>query len=385
MKLAFQIAYKNLMGAGLRTWLNVAVLSFAFVMIIFFNGLMDGWNQEATRDAISWEYGQGQLLHNDFDPFDPFTIEDGHGVLPVNVANDFESILIQQGYIYPNGRMISVLLKGINTDQKTLEIPTQLLAKSTAATPILIGKRMAEAINLQEGSEVLMRWRDANGAFDAVNLTVVGIFDSNVGAIDNGQVWLSLKRLQSMTGLGRQVTMGIAQKEGVFTGLNGWKFLNQEYLLRDLAEAIATERISSSIFYLMLLAISLLALFDTQVLSIFRRQREIGTFIALGMTRQEVVRLFTIEGSMYSVFAVVLGSIYGIPLLAWLAKYGIPTPAASRDAGVIISDTIYPIYGFGLIVLTVFLIVIAATIVSFLPATKIAKLNPVNALKGKLQ
>ena len=42
MKLAFQLAYKNLMGAGLRTWLNVVVLSFAFVLIIFYNGLIDG-------------------------------------------------------------------------------------------------------------------------------------------------------------------------------------------------------------------------------------------------------------------------------------------------------------------------------------------------------
>jgi putative ABC transport system permease protein len=85
MKLAFQIAYKNLLGAGLRTWLNVAVLSFAFVMIIFFNGLMDGWNQEATRDAISWEYGKGHLLYEDFETLDPFTFEEVHCVLPKKV------------------------------------------------------------------------------------------------------------------------------------------------------------------------------------------------------------------------------------------------------------------------------------------------------------
>jgi putative ABC transport system permease protein len=385
MRLAFQIAYKNLMGAGLRTWLNVAVLSFAFVMIIFFNGLMDGWNQEATRDAISWEYGKGHLLHEDFDTLDPFTFEDGHGVLPKNIANEFESILIQQGSVYPDGRMMSVQLKGIDIDQETLEIPTQLLAKSKADIPVVIGKRMAEATNLQEGSEVLMRWRDNNGTFDASTLTVVGIFDSNVATIDKGQVWMPLKRLQDMTGLQGHVSIGIANQNGDYVGIDGWKYESQEYLLSDLAEAVATERISSSIFYLMLLAISFLALFDTQVLSIFRRQREIGTFIALGMTRQEVVKIFTVEGSMYSLFAIVLGSLYGIPLLLWLSKNGIPVPAGSQDAGVVISDTIYPIYGFGLIGFTILLIVIAATIVSFLPATKIAKLNAVNALKGKLQ
>jgi predicted lysophospholipase L1 biosynthesis ABC-type transport system permease subunit len=54
----------------------------------------------------------------------------------------------------------------------------------------------------------------------------------------------------------------------------------------------------------------MLAIFDTQVLSVFRRQKEIGTYIALGYTRKEVVTLFTVEGSMHAVLAALLaGSI----------------------------------------------------------------------------
>ncbi len=60
---------------------------------------------------------------------------------------------------------------------------------------------------------------------------------------------------------------------------------------------------------------AMLAVFDTQVLSIFRRQKEIGTYVALGMTRGQVVKLFTIEGAMHSVLAALVGAVYGIPLL----------------------------------------------------------------------
>ena len=73
MKLAFQLAYKNLIGAGLRTWLNVAILSFCFVIIIFFNGIIDGWNQQAKKDSVEWQYGNGQLIHEKYDIFDPFS------------------------------------------------------------------------------------------------------------------------------------------------------------------------------------------------------------------------------------------------------------------------------------------------------------------------
>jgi len=39
---SLKLALRNLLGAGLRTWLNVAVLSFAFVVIVFYNGMLDG-------------------------------------------------------------------------------------------------------------------------------------------------------------------------------------------------------------------------------------------------------------------------------------------------------------------------------------------------------
>ena len=137
--------------------------------------------------------------------------------------------------------------------------------------------------------------------------------------------------------------------------------------------------------YLLLLAIALLAIFDTQVLSIFRRQKEIGTYIALGMTRAQVVKLFTIEGSLYSILAMIAGCIYGVPLFIYLGKTGIGMPQASQDMGISLADKIYPIVGVQLIVTTILLVTISATIVSFLPAKKISKMNPVLALKGKLQ
>lgn len=132
-----------------------------------------------------------------------------------------------------------------------------------------------------------------------------------------------------------------------------------------------------------LLIIALLAIFDTQVLSIFRRQREIGTYIALGMTRPQVIGIFTVEGAAHSVFAALAGAVYGIPLFIYLAKYGISF--GFGDMGLTLADTLYPYYSLELIFWTVLIVVLAATIVSYLPARRIAKMKPTEALKGKLQ
>lgn len=384
MKLAFQLAYKNLIGAGLRTWLNVAVLSFCFVIIIMFNGMMDGWDQQAKRDTVAWEYGNGHLINENYDKFDPFSLQDGHGPIPTDLTH-VTPILIQQGTIYPDGRMVSMALKGIQASQTTLELPTQSLLDSDAAIPAIIGKRMAESTKLEIGEEVLLRWRDKNGTFDAANITIVDIFDNNVGTTDNGQVWIDIDDLWTMTGMTGEATMMVVSNDYVHSDIEGWNFESQDDLLSDIETIIATKKTSSAVMYMLLLAIALLAIFDTQVLSIFRRQKEIGTYVSLGMTRRQVVGLFTVEGSMYSIFAMIVGCIYGIPLFIYLAKAGIAMPQASQEMGVALAEKIFPVYGAQLVIGTIILVVIAATIVSFMPARKIAKMDPVAALKGKLQ
>src|SRR6056297_1858283 len=125
MKLAIKLAYRNLIGAGLRTWLNVIVLSFSFVVIIWMKGIMAGWDQQAKTDMQNWEIGSGQLWHENYDPYDPFTLNESHASIPEEIQNKVESgkvvpVLIAQGTIYPEGRMQSILIKGIKTDQQVL-------------------------------------------------------------------------------------------------------------------------------------------------------------------------------------------------------------------------------------------------------------------------
>ena len=388
--LAFKLAFKNIFGAGFRTFLNIAVLSFAFVIIIWHNGVIDGWNQQARRDTIEWEIGQGQLWHPDFDPLDYLSYPDAHAPLsaPIKALVDegqLAPILITQASAFPQGRMQGVILKGISPQQHILKIPSSKLETSGDEAPALIGTRMAKDIKMKEGDQLLLRWRDKNGTFDALEITVAGVFNCNVPTIDGGQIWLPLERLREMTGLPGEATILVAGDGYGGGGQPPWVFKNQDYLLADLDMIIQSKKGGGAIIYGLLLIIALLAIFDTQVLSIFRRQKEIGTYIALGMTRWQVVGIFTVEGSVYSILAILLGALYGGPLLWYSAKVGWAMPAASTDMGISIAERIYPVYGVGLILFTVLLVVLTATIVSFLPARKIARLNPTDALKGKVQ
>jgi ABC-type lipoprotein release transport system permease subunit len=281
--------------------------------------------------------------------------------------------------------MQSVLLKGIDPHQKILKIPSEKLAKDSYEIPVMMGTRMAEATKLNIGDLVTIRWRDANETFDAAEAKIVALFKCNVPMIDNGQIWLPLARLQQMMQMPGEATIAItAPTKDLNAHVSGWNFQDQNSLLSDIDQTIEQKQIGGSIIYLILLLLAMLAIFDTQILSIFRRQKEIGTQIALGMTRGQVIRLFTLEGAMHSILAAGVAAIYGIPLLSLQAIYGISMPENTDDYGMAIAEKIFPVYSLGLIITTTVVIFIVATIVSFIPARRIARMKPTDAIRGKI-
>lgn len=386
-----KLAFRNLLGAGLRTWLNVFVLSLAFVMIIWFKGFLSGWDHQAKHDMISWEIGSSQFWQSTYDPYDPFSLNESHATIPQQFSEaikkgDMTPVLITQGTIYPQGRIQPVLLKGISLHNKVIQLPTDLLSSNDDEVMAMIGSRMANDTKLQEGDYVVMRWRNKNGTFDAIELKIGAIFDCDVPTVDQGQIWLPLETLQQMMQLPGEATLIISNSiHEENDSPQGWEYKSTEVLLKDIDELIKTKSIGGSIMYLVLMLLAMLAIFDTQVLSIFRRQREIGTFIALGMTRGEVVRMFTIEGTMHAVLATIMGAIYGIPMFWWMATNGFAMPQGTDDMGIAIADVIYPVFSLSLIIGTTILVLVTTAVVSWLPARKISKMKPTDAIRGKLQ
>ena len=389
--LSLKLAYRNLIGAGLRTWLNVFVLSFIYILIIWHYGILDGWNHQANIDLKAWEMGNGQYWNKNYDPYDFFTLEESHSKIPEvlqKASSDgiITPILISQASVYPDGRIQNMLLKGINPDQKVIAIPSAELNIESEEVPAIIGRRMARSCKLKKGDITTIRWRDVNGTFDAAEVKIVKVFNCNVPNVDAGQMYISINKLQEMMQAPNEATMFIIREDVEMSdNVSGWEYKSYDFLMTELNEMMKMKKVGGSFLYVILMLLAMLAIFDTQVLSIFRRQKEIGTYIAMGMTRSQVISLFTVEGAMHAILAVIVGAIYGVPFLLWQMNTGISMPAGSDDMGIAIAETIFPVYGVGLIITTMLLVLIITTIVSYMPARKISKMKPTDALKGKIQ
>lgn len=388
--LILKLAYRNLVGQKLRAWLNIGVLSFTYVLIIWHQGIFSGMYRQAELNSVKDEIGGGQYWHVKYDPFDPLTLDDGHGPLPPElkalvVSGDALPLLIRQATIFPEGRVQPILIRGIVPSQTVLKLPSSALSGEREVLPVMVGKIMARRNSFKEGDLITIRWRDARGTFDATEGEIVKIMSSDVPTVDLGQLWVPIESLWEMTGLQGEATLiTVRQNLASIPQAKGWVFRDHDYLLKDIIDIVKSKRIGGAILYSVLLFLAMLAIFDTQVLAIFRRRKEIGTLMALGMTRGRVIAIFTLEGMMNGILAIAVAAIYGFPLLYFSATYGIPLPYSGEDWGIAIAARLFPVYSVTLVGITVGIIMTTVTIVSYLPSRKISGMKPTEAIKGKL-
>ena len=390
----FKIAIKNLLGAKLRTWLNVFVTALSFFMIILFSAMYDGMREHAKQVTIDTEIAGGAYWHPEYDPLDPMTFEDAHSIIPRDLKSLVDqkkaiAVLVSQASIYPNGRIMPVIMKGITPEQNIVNMPTQMLVgHEEVAIPVLIGRGMAKDANLQVGDAFTIRWLDADRTYDADEGTVVHIMDTENFKLDMGHIWVPLKKAQTMLAMEEEATY-VTYSEGVSAvkNKNDWIPRDVKYLIRDMEALIKADEPNAAIMYIVLLCFAAMGIFNAQVLSIFRRGKEIGTLMALGMTRTWVVGLFTLEGGLNAFLAAIMTVILFGPLLWYFGTNGIWLGVDYSDGamGLIVEKYLIPVYSVGLVVTTTIIVSIIVLIVSYLPSRRIARMKPTDALRGKVR
>ena len=387
----FKIALKNLLGARLRTFLNVLVTAFSFFLILFMSAMYNGMLQHAKQVTMETEIAGGAYWHPEYDPLDPLTFEDAHSVPPAAVQalvgeKKAFPVLVSQASIYPGGRIMPAIMKGIPPGQNIVNMPTDALSgHEEIDLPVLIGKGMASDTKLEVGDVFTIRWLDADRTYDANEGTVVHIMDTENFKLDMGHIWIPLNKAQAMLAMEGEATY-VTYEKGIPPVQNKGDWIPRDinYLVQDMEAIIEADKPGAQVMYMVLLALAAMGIFNAQVLSIFRRGREIGTLMAIGMTRSRVVGLFTLEGGLNAVLSAVVTLIVFGPILWYFGVYGIPLPIDYSEMGMIVAKRLIPVYTIGLVVSTTILVSIIVLIVSYIPSRRIARMKPTNALRGKV-
>ena len=384
----WDIARKNFYRQGMRAFLNVLVTALSIISLIFMLSLLNGFQAQATRNLVATDVGGGHYRAPGFDipsptEWEDHTLKAAESLLRLS-DKDKAEVLIQQGQLYPNRRLYPVQIRGVSMEQSLLNLPLDNLRKYGKqiedVIPVVVGVKMARKAHLKKGDILTLKWRDRSGAVDARDILIVDVGDMVNPRVDDGVVWLRLDHLRSMTDRQGEVSW-VAVRE--YMGpVEGFEFQTVDALMADLLALLKQDRINSKILWTILMILVCTSVFNTQILNIFKRQKEIGTLMALGMEPMRIVRIFTLEGALAALWALVFAVLLGVPFFIWFQGVGFDVTHLS-EASFPIRETIYPDYQpkeiFYSLLIVVFLVVMAA----WIPVKKIIRLDPTLALRGR--
>jgi putative ABC transport system permease protein len=390
-QMILKLALRNIIGNGWRSLINIVIISFVLIGLIWGEGMWYSWLKLAKTQQSEWEYGGGILRATSYDPFDAFTWEKGYSPLPVGARQDVQQgnivpILFSPGMIYPQGRMMNAMIKGIPQSQRLLRFPSGALkSEDSAYVPAIIGREMSKSSKLQEGDVFTLRIKDSSGSFNALDLQVAKVMDCPVPSLDIGTVWMDLSALRDVKLLPDAATV-LVLKDASLANISdkAYRYISPKEFFADLDQMVKTKVGGQTLPFGMMILLAMLAIFDTQTLAIFKRRKEIGMLSALGMTKRQIIGVFTWEGALYMVAASVFSVVAGFPLFWYFAVKGFSLPQGYDSFGVAgFSEPLKFHYPLPIVFVTLLFLFLLTLFVSWLPARKIAKLNPTVALRGK--
>lgn len=388
----FKLALRNILNNGWRSLINVLILSIVLIIIIWMQATLHSWTSQAEIQQGLWEYGEGILRARNYDPFDPLSFDESYAKIPAEyeagvASGELVPILLSPATIYPQMRMQSAVLKGIPQKQDVVAFPSEkLYFEEGDLVPVLIGQAMAKSSRLAEGDIFTIRVREITGSFNAIDAIVKEVLQIPAPSADIGTIWMDydlLQELRNAPDMASYFVMGNSRYFGKET--QDFRFVDRNEYFADLYEMMDASSLQQTTIYSLLVFLAMLSIFDTQALAVFRRRKEIGTLSAMGLTKGKIIGLFTLEGVLYTFFAMLLTPILGFPLFWYFARFGFPVLEGFDAFG--LPGFVEPImYQYPLDeILVIFAAILVLTVfVSWLPARKISKLNPVDALRGKV-
>ncbi len=398
------IAWRNLWRNRRRTLFTAGSIAFACLLLMFSRSLQLGSYTGMIDAATELFTGHAQVQHGDFldDPRLRYRISNAAG-LTEQVAS-----LPGVAGVAPRGQAFALLsldersfgaqVMGVvpAAEQAISTLPTSLVAGRylTSGEEAYIGSTLARNLGAQTGDELVVLGTGPEGGVAALAVTVVGIFETGQAELDRGLVQVPLKAFQQAFYLEDQVHQlalvvdDLSRLDKVAASVEALlppelAFRRWQQLMPDVVQAIALDRASNRLFYGILTLVVLFSIVNTFIMTVFERTREFGMLLAIGMRPWRLIGMLQLEALWLAALGSAIACLLAIPMLAWLSQVGIPM-AGMED---LMGGFAFPshlkadisLVQMGVIPLV---FVVGCQISALLPALRLRRLDPVEALRA---
>jgi len=401
-----QLAWRNIWRNSLRSLVIMAAIAMGMVGGVFSLALYNGMTQQKVRSAIGTQTAHVQLHHRQFQEKRAIehTLPNRSGLRELlqqhpEVTAFSERISVSGMAASSNGSG-GIELLGIDPAQErqVSTIHSRLVEgtyfDSAGRKPLLIGKKLAEKLEVGLRSKVVVTLQDAQGHITGAAFRVVGIFQTSSSAFDGATAFVLMEDLNSIAALSGQIheialltsdaqaaaalKSGLAEQVPEKVAVSTWKETQPE--LAYMSDAMAQTNFIFMIVILFALAFGIL---NTMLMAVFERVREIGVLMAVGMEKPRIFRLIVTETVYLSLLGAAFGLGLAVLLIGWTGQVGIPLDQFSEGfAAYGIDSTAYPELSPGFYVQMVVMVFFTALLSALYPAWKALRLHPVEAIRG---
>lgn len=397
-----KLAWRNLWRHPRRTFLLMLVVIYATVTIILFWGLQDGFFDSMMTGNARFLSApvliSSEAYYQDPDPAEGLpnldflaAVKAVPGVRGAAPRLEFPA-LARSAYTSQG-----VQARGIDPalEASVSGIPSSIKEGRMLQKPgeVVMGKTLAQRLDVRLGERAVLDVAAMAGQ-QSVGLTLVGLADTGLSAIDENTVLLDINQARSLTGLKTATGVALDVARGQETAVaqrvqpvlpHGIQAYDLRQLLGGLSQAVQTKEASIALIGLLFSIFAALAVTSTVLVSVLERTKEFGVTSAVGMNPRRMAQMVTLEALFATTLGWLAGLILGYGINAWLANYNVLGPIFSGFSGAFqtlaTSNEVYtaqkPVYALYSAV-TILLAVIFAI---WIPARRVLRLNVAEALK----
>ncbi len=266
---------------------------------------------------------------------------------------------------------------------------------------IILGAKLAEDLGVDVGDYITLFALTKFDARNADEFEVVGLINTTDPTLNRSTVVISYTAANDLLDLEGMVTeIDVAVESRV----NLDDFLRDIGVVKNKAKSLFPDLAASSFMDLgagflevsrqkrgvtgiivgVILLIAAVGIFNTVLMSVYERIREVGVLRAHGMKSGEITRMFVLEGLMTGVLGSVLGLVLGLAVNWYLVVYGYPIDKIAGDidiGGFPIWGTIYGQWNFETLLFAFVFGIVVAILAGLIPARKAGKMEVTRALR----
>lgn len=245
---------------------------------------------------------------------------------------------------------------------------------------IIIGQRLASRMDINVGDPIFLNYLDVRTRF-----RVTGIFETGVGDIDMERVFIHLREARSLMKrpngasflqVNLQDPQNAPQVASHMKQVTGHWVASWQERERAWIEVFLALRISSAITVSIIILISGLGMFNTLVMIVMEKNREIAILRSMGYTRRDISSIFLWQGLIVLFTGTILGWVFGATVTWLISKMPIRIRGIFSTDSFVVNWDINHYYAAALVAAVVVMVS------SYFPARRAAKLEPGAIIRG---